>query len=432
MIKKGDTVIVGCSGGADSVALFHFLYTNMVQLGINLRAVHINHGLRGEASDADEAFVCTLCEKYKVPIDVKRLTPPQNPSEDWARRERYEAFEALSKKYNAKVATAHTKNDLAETVLFNISRGAGVHGASGIPAVRGVYIRPLITTMRVEVEKYAAENHLDYVTDATNLTTDYARNRIRLSVLPAFETVHGGAVQAVGRFAQNMSEAAEYFDRQAAVLLQKARYADEKDAYNSVVLAGADKIIRQCALRLLIIPYADATRRRIELAESCVLHGGAVQISSEIILCSKQGILRVQSAEISEKDWNMPFYMGSFSAPDGSLFTVETQSYEKIINFKKQCKKHLKFYADYDRITNKPYFRTRRAGDSFCMAGRGVTKKIKDVFSEAKLSQKARSELVLLADGNTILWADGFGFAQSVAATENTKIVLTITKVVEE
>ncbi|NCC07770.1 MAG: tRNA lysidine(34) synthetase TilS [Clostridia bacterium] len=432
MLKSGDTVIVGCSGGADSITLFHFLYSNAESLGITLRAVHVNHGLRGEASDADEQFVRSLCEKYCVPLDVARLIPPENPSEDWARRERYKAFEALSRKYHAKIATAHTKNDLAETVLFNISRGAGVHGAAGIPAVRGAYIRPLISSTREDVEAYAAENNLAYVTDATNLTHDYARNRIRLSVLPAFETVHGGAVQAIGRFAQNMSEAAEYFDAKALALLDEARLSGEKNAYATSTLLGADKIIRHCALRLLITPHADATKPRIDLADACVINGGAVQLSSKIIISSKQGILRVQPAAIAKTDWQQPFSLGSFAAPDGSVFTVTTQSYEKIINFEKQCKKHLKFCADYDRITKNTCFRTRRAGDTFCMAGRGVTKKLKDIFTEARLSQQTRVLLPVLAQGSTVLWADGFGFAQSVAANENTKIILTINKVLEE
>ena len=154
MLQKGDTVIVALSGGADSMALFHFLFSVQNVWGLRLRAAHVNHGLRGAAADGDAAFVRAQCAARGVPLDETLLSPPENAGEEWGRQERYAFFARLAQAHGAKVATAHTCSDNAETVLFNLARGSAARGAAGIPPVRGPYVRPLLWAQRADVLAY--------------------------------------------------------------------------------------------------------------------------------------------------------------------------------------------------------------------------------------------------------------------------------------
>ena len=165
MINKGDTVAVGLSGGADSMALFHLLYANKEELGINLVALHINHGLRTE-SEEEEIFITDYCKKLGVECvvlkaDMNSREKPQGFStEMWARKLRYDFFEKEAKKRGARIATAHSLSDKCETVIFNLCRGTSLKGVCGIPAVRGNIIRPLINCTRSDIEKYCSANNI--------------------------------------------------------------------------------------------------------------------------------------------------------------------------------------------------------------------------------------------------------------------------------
>ena len=176
MIKIGDKVLAAVSGGADSVCMFHVLNQLKDKLGFSVFCAHVNHCLRGESADADESFVEKLCGEYDVPffskrVDVARLaTDKKLTLEEAGRLARYEFFEEISRKENiSRIATAHNKNDNAETVLMRIIRGTDVDGLKGIAYVRDDnVIRPVLDISRKEIEEYCAENSLDFCTDATN------------------------------------------------------------------------------------------------------------------------------------------------------------------------------------------------------------------------------------------------------------------------
>ena len=431
MIKNGDTVIVACSGGADSVALFHFLFVQQASLGITLRAAHVNHALRGAQSDADAAFVAQLCARYEVPLDTLRLSPPPAPGEAWAREQRYAFFDQLAQQYSAKIATAHTKNDHAETVLFHLARGTGVHGAAGIPPMRGAVIRPMLGVQRCEVEAYLQQNGLTHITDTTNTTDVYARNRVRHHVLPALETVHAGTVQTLTRFAADMAETAAYLDAQAKVLLEQAMRVcplTQETAYTAHVLAAAPAPVRKAALRLLMLPWADPASATLALADAALAKGGSVQLSAQSVLCISQGLVRIITPQMPPQTaWEVPFSLGEVTLPHGMTVTVCTQSYEEFIKFQKQEPTPLKLWGDYGKMVGNAVFRTRRTKDIFAEAGRGVSKTLKKLYSEEKLSPQARNTLPVLASEHTILWAAGFGFAQSVIPDQTTQTLVTIT-----
>ena len=167
--------------------------------GYPLTACHVNHGLRGETADRDEAFVREVCARLGLPLRVfhaaELVSPPAHAGEDWARRLRYTAFAQLQGQGIDAIATAHTANDQAETLLLRLARGTGLHGAGGIRPRRGCYLRPLLCLSRAETEAVCRTAGQQWVTDETNDTDAYARNRLRHSALPALESTNAAAVQ---------------------------------------------------------------------------------------------------------------------------------------------------------------------------------------------------------------------------------------------
>ncbi len=202
MLEKGGSVIAAVSGGADSIALLHALLSMRNELGITVFACHINHNLRGAESMRDEQFVRDFCEKNEIPLTVYSIdikAEKHESVEEKARKMRYECFERLCSELNAKLATAHTASDNAETVFINILRGTGTKGLGGIPPVRGNIIRPLIRCTREDIEKYCKENGLHYVTDSTNLSDDYTRNKLRHRLIPLLQEFNPSLFEAVSR-----------------------------------------------------------------------------------------------------------------------------------------------------------------------------------------------------------------------------------------
>ena len=193
------------SGGADSMALLRILLALQPEFGFVLSACHVNHGLRGETADRDEAFVRAECARLGVPLRVFHAAemadevglPSEHAGEDWARRLRYACFARLCGEGIDVVATAHTANDQAETLLLRLARGTGLHGAAGIRPKRGCYLRPLLALTRQDTESFCRAAGQAWVTDETNATDAYARNRVRRAALPALQSTNGAAVETL-------------------------------------------------------------------------------------------------------------------------------------------------------------------------------------------------------------------------------------------
>ncbi|MBE5803463.1 MAG: tRNA lysidine(34) synthetase TilS [Clostridiales bacterium] len=222
-LKLPKRLIIGLSGGADSVALAHLLLEQREAQGLELSAVHVNHGLRGEASDDDEAFVRDLCARWDLPLDVYRAQPPEHPGEDWARQTRYAFYrQAVAQRQADAVALAHHRDDQAETLLLHLLRGAGLTGLTGMPEdgeVLGVrVIRPLLGCSRRQLREILAQAGLAWREDESNQDTRYLRNALRHELLPLMERLAPGA-------AQRMAATAELLGEENAVLEQLARRA---------------------------------------------------------------------------------------------------------------------------------------------------------------------------------------------------------------
>lgn len=242
--RETKRVITALSGGADSVSLLYGFYMLIKQseLDIELEACHVNHNLRGAESDGDELFVRSLCKELHIPltvrsVDVKGLIKKHTSLEECARNARYSFFEEIGA--NALIATAHTADDNCETVLLNLLRGSALKGLCGIPPVRNNIIRPLINTSRSEIDAFCKENKLRYVTDSSNLSEDFTRNKLRLNIIPLLEEINPSLKTGISRMCSALredeillSELAEGIGKQALL-----KNKDTENAYDAAMLA---------------------------------------------------------------------------------------------------------------------------------------------------------------------------------------------------
>lgn len=259
MLPPGTTVLCAVSGGADSMCLLHALCQLREQRGIQVRAAHYNHTLRGAESERDEVFVTRQCERLHVPLSVGRgdVAEAARQSgrgvEETARAMRYAFLRQTAQAVDAQViATAHNANDNAETLLLHLIRGTGLRGLTGIAPVRDGIIRPLLTTTRQEIEDYLAQCAVPFVQDSTNADQTYTRNRIRHSLLPLLEDICPGAQQRLNQTAALLRADEDCLTEQAALLAAQAEPCDGGLSLPAAVLAQAHDAVAARAVRLLI------------------------------------------------------------------------------------------------------------------------------------------------------------------------------------
>lgn len=428
-------VMAAVSGGADSMALLRILLALAPQLGLTVTACHVNHGLRGPAADRDEAFVRAQCAALAVPLTVYRAAEPApaGAGEDWARQLRY-GFLARAAADGALVATAHTQNDQAETLLFRLARGTGVHGAAGIPARRSAYIRPLLCLTRQDTEAYCRAAGQPWVEDETNQNDDYARNRLRHYAIPALETANEGAVHNLSAFCARMARLDAYLAAQAdALAAAAARQAGGTAAQGPWALAplqAADPLIRTELLYRLVAPVRDAEEKYVRLLEACVTAGsGAVQLRPAVRFRAETGTLYRETAAKAAAAASAPVFplqAGRFSFPGGYGLEIRIETADFSEKTQPVHKKDLKNVADYAKIPMLSVLRTRMPGDVFRPAGRGGSKTLKKLQNEMGCPRTERWRQPLLADGGRVLWLWDCGFAEGLAPDIHTKQVLRI------
>lgn len=254
MTDDFSNIAVALSGGADSVSLLRALVESADSLGVTVCACHLNHSLRGEESDRDEQFCKSLCEKLQIPIYTKRIdvAARQNKHEgieNAARRVRYAFFREVHERTGGVIATAHTASDNAETVLLNLTRGTGLRGLCGIPPCREFVIRPLLNVTREDVEEYLGYLGQDFVTDRTNLSQDYTRNKIRMNVIPRLEEINPAFAQAVSRMCGTAREDCEFLDEFAGRALEEAKSGQ---GYNAAKIHALPEAVKSRAVRKIL------------------------------------------------------------------------------------------------------------------------------------------------------------------------------------
>lgn len=407
LINKGDTVTVALSGGADSVALLHALWSLRDKLSINVKAAHLNHGIRGAEADRDEAFVKWLCLKFDIPIvcetvDIPSLAKEKGQSLELCARE--VRYEFLSRNAEGLIATAHTASDNTETLLFNLTRGSGTKGLAGIPPKRDNFIRPLIFCSRYDVEKYCIDNSLSYVTDSTNLTDDYTRNKIRHKVVTTLKEINPSLEDAVVRATDILredNEALEFFTNEA---LFKAISDDGLlcESVNNLPTAVAKRVI---------IKYTQTVETELKLdylhvnalCEICK-NGGKISLPCGYYGEVKNGVLIINSENNDEKP---QFY--------AELVKVEKINNLLSINL-----------IDCDKIIGSPIIRTRKEGDFIRLKNRGCTKTLNKLFTENKVDITIRDSIPVIADEKGVIWVYGMGVSQRCAPSNNSTNVLEV------
>lgn len=441
------------SGGADSMALLHLLLALQEEYGFVLSVCHVNHGLRGEAADRDEAFVRDICQVLGVPLrvfhpaDVGFVVPP-HAGEDWARKLRYACFEQLQREGIDCIATAHTASDQAETLLFRLARGTGLHGAGGIRPKRPGYCRPLLCLTRAETEEVCTACGQCWVTDETNTEDNYARNRLRHTALPALASVNEAAEENLARFCEKAARADAYFAKQAQQLLAAAgehlptklpagaRYAQAagKLIWALEPLQAADPLILETALHTLTAPVRDAEEKYIRLLTALVQRGsGAVQLTGNTRFCAREGVLwqeRTPDTNSAQTGFYEPFFLidgAEYPLPGGKKLKIRVAAASFVEKTQGVHKKDLKNEADYAKITtlySALVLRCRQPGDRYRPAGRGVSKELRKWMNEAGIPPWQRAGLPLLAAGSEVVWVCGTGFAEGLAPDADSTLVL--------
>ncbi|MCI8622395.1 MAG: tRNA lysidine(34) synthetase TilS [Provencibacterium sp.] len=444
MLKQGEAVVVGVSGGADSTALLDFLCRGLPEWGLRVFVCHINHRLRGDESDGDEAFVRQLCRRYSVKLfsfteEIAAQAVEKGQSIELAAREiRYQRFEELAGRLDAKIATAHTLSDSMETMLYHLARGTGLRGLSGIPPVRGRIIRPLIGMTRQEVESYLAERGLDYRTDSSNLTDAYTRNRIRHRLIPELYQLNPHADAAAVRLQTLLRETEDYLDSEAGRRLENAQ---EGEAFWFAEWETLPMALRRAVLVRLLREYrVEPEFVRVERMLAGIADGRCcIELRRGLFFVCKGQLLSMQERHelASERPENGGFVPVPFPI-EGNIVQIQNKTirflcdgYEHFKNIENIPKSLLKNLVDYDKIGDNVVVRTRRAGDCFSHPERRWTKPLKKLFNEYHIPPEERLAILVCADDKGVFWVEGFGADARVSPGRETKRFLEIKRVEE-
>lgn len=430
------------------MCLLFVLYEIAKSIDIKLSVVHVEHGIRGAESLADAEFVRAACDKLAIPfrlvsIDCVGYAAEHGlTTEEAGRLLRYQAFRAEGAD---KIAVAHHKNDVAETMLFHLFRGTGIRGLASISPMRedgelgkDRIIRPLLCVTRAEIEDYLATNKIDYCTDGTNLTTDYSRNRIRNLILPEATKINEQAISHMCDTAEilrqtcdymtSMSEklALDYVTSQSddTIILQAKLFSDQPE----IIVTS---ILMKC-LKQLTGKWKDITSRHlhqiIELGEK--QSGRHVQLPYQLEARREYDtivITRVPTIKDNPKEWDtdvpIPLEVpvtGEMILPTGDHLITSLQQREK--NEVIPTEPYTKWF-DYDKIKNDVFLRTRQSGDFLYVNSDLATQKLKSYFINEKIPQRERDHKLLLADGNHILWIPGYRISEGAKIDDTTNRV---------
>ncbi len=389
-------IAVAVSGGADSVALLHYLKAKKGEYGYSLLAVHCEHGIRGEESLEDMRFVQALCAKWEIPLRLFRADCPALAKEKKvsletaARQFRYACFEGLLKEGEADfVATAHHSGDEAETVLFRLARGSALSGARGIQEENGGYIRPILSWTKGEVLAYIRQNGLSFQEDSTNFELDATRNKLRLEVLPKLEEAVPGARENLARFAALAAEDDGLLQRLSEELLTEeqgtplVKFSAEKPLFTRACLTAMKRLG-------LCKDYTSA--HLLALYDLQALERGAVITLPKGVRAEKAlGGVRfyLEKAALSipkgeEKAFGLEGFDGGRYAVKVDFSPIEGAEGWRVLR------------ADFNKIPQDARFRFRREGDFIYPFG-GGKKSLKKFFNEKKVPVKEREYLPLIA-----------------------------------
>jgi tRNA(Ile)-lysidine synthase len=436
MMNRGDRVVVAVSGGPDSVALLTLLWELRRRLGIRLQVAHLDHGLRGTESQQDAVYTRRLARRLKIPVIVERIRiPPGSPDgiEAAARKVRYEFLERIATEQRAeRIATGHTADDQAETVLMRLIRGAGSEGLSGIPAVRGAIVRPLIEVRRWQIERYLRERRLRPRQDRTNRQLDRLRNRVRWELIPLLERRYQpNIVEILNRIASLEGEETELFRKLAEEMLDrraqrvsKGKIILDLSGFGDYFSIGEKYLFRELIRRLkgdLRHLEHQHLERLIDLARKGSV-GSRQSLPDDIMVeRSRRGLIFVRQ---QTQPFCVPVKLPGLSRLDQG-WVLRSRLIEKKDEFRLPAHKdEYRSHFDWSRLRGPFLLRNRRPGDRFHPLGRSGRSKLSDYFIDRKVPRALRDDVPLLVGRDGIIWVVGHGIGEPFKVSEKTTTVL--------
>lgn len=415
LICKNEHIIVGVSGGADSICLLHFLYSIKKDFNLKITAVHINHCMRGKESDEDNKFVVDFCKNINIPIkvfsfDIYNKSKDENISiEEAGRKYRYFAFNKVLKEENAtKIAIAHNKDDNAETMLMRFFRGTGIKGLSGISYKRDKIIRPLLDCLRKDIENYCYKNNLSYRNDSTNNMDIYTRNKIRLNLIPTIKKdFNPNIVDTLSNMSKNFYDENIFLETLASNTLKNCIVEKNNDKiildiekFKNIDLVLQKRMLRLCLsnfnkdlynlsfehINMILNILEKQTGKKLNLPNNLYVYKQYNNlIISKIITSLYNNISYKYKIELEKqiyiKELNKNILLSK------NIINISTKAYTISLN--------------YDKIKNSLFIRQRNAGDKIYL--NNMTKKVKNIFIDLKIPADERNLYpILLCEDNII------------------------------
>lgn len=444
LLHQGDRVLIGLSGGADSVCLFLILLELSKEYNLTLLPVHINHGIRGEEAERDASFCEKLCEIHGLTCQVYHIPVPELAKEHgWTleeagRNARYQVFSEWKGAGRCdRIAVAHHKNDQAETVLFQMFRGSRLKGLSGMEACHGAVIRPLLTVTREEIEVYLKEKEQDFCIDRTNFEEEYTRNRIRHHILPEAVRVQPRAVEHIVETAEYLGRVENFLEKLSTELYRAAvsipQKAEEPWKLSVELLSHSEQLLSERVVYQVLCQASggkkDITaayvRDCMELLEKQT--GRQIQLPGGLVAKKTYGELWIGREEGTTE---AVFYgISSFPfekvLPDGRILRlfIEKNKQKEVFVPKSTYTK----WFNYDKIREIVALRTLQEEDQMVLYTDGRGKRAAEVLKDAKIPKEEREKLWLLATGNQVLWIPGIRGSEAYRVTEETERILVAT-----
>ena len=448
LINDGDNIVVGLSGGADSVCLLYVLTVLKKEKDINIKAVHINHMIR-ETAARDEEFSRDLSYQLNVDYvsdktDCKEVAKRYSISvEEAGRNERYRIFKEVGDKTfgegNYKIAVAHHMDDLAETFIFNMARGTGIAGLTSVKPKSENIIRPLLCVCKKDIEEIINNAGLKHVEDETNCLDDYARNKIRHNVIPVLNEVTQSATEHIAMLSQRLSDIEDYLDIETKEAYSKYCVENgtltENGELSKEIVISSDLMVAHKAIVLRVIHKA-----LIEVA------GRARDISS-VQIEAVRDLFELEAGKKRDLIYNMEAvreYEGVLirkkaADNDEGASLLESKERERLLE---EAKKRLTWevvdrdysqniptdlytkWFDYDKIENCPSVRFRENGDYLEINDDGGSKLLSDYFINEKIEKTERDTIPLLTDGSHVMWVVGHRISAAYKVSDKTKRIL--------
>lgn len=465
MIMEGDRVIAGVSGGADSVCLLAILKYYQEQCPFQLMVVHVEHGLRGQESLEDAAFVEKLCQEWKIPCQVhsvdvmEQVRQTGQTMEEAARELRYRVFaQCCGELQAAKLAVAHNQNDQAETMLMNLARGSGLRGLGGILPVRRKQngemeyqiIRPLLFVLRAEIEDWLSEEGLVYRTDRTNLETEYTRNRLRIEILPKLEQeIHPDATSHIAEAALHLQKAEAYLQKIAREKwLHCVTITDQEATIDLAFFLQEDSLMQEYLLRLTVEKllkgrglkdytafHIEEMKRLAQMAcgKQMDFPGRLQAVRRREELCLRKKKSLSDEMENEKEGWKQTEIglsePGEYVFGNYRFYVEYPEITQNMGTFPE--KTYTKWLA-CDTMKDNVCLRTRKTGDYLIVNQDGGRKKLKDYMIDQKIPREERDQILVVAEGSHVLWVVGWRISEAAKVTAGSKRILKIQRLEEE